>query len=204
MTTALQQQVYSKAAPAAKKPPFANLHELLTEEGLDEIAPAVIAAAKEAHESMDDLTTLRSLALMVGGDRAEFLDFLKTAGVTSLADRQKCANAIGKAVREERITRGWERPTPARDNCAKCGVRASESRKLLTCTRCRSVKYCSAACQKGAWATHKLVCKPPQEAEGTVTGRAANPRLGGYSLYGDSKSRHVYSTDPIGALVHGD
>lgn len=30
---------------------------------------------------------------------------------------------------------------------------------LLICTRCRSVRYCSPACQKVDWKTHKSVCK---------------------------------------------
>ena len=31
--------------------------------------------------------------------------------------------------------------------------------KLLTCARCQSVRYCSAACQKVMWPNHKLKCK---------------------------------------------
>ena len=30
----------------------------------------------------------------------------------------------------------------------------------MRCGRCQSVKYCSAACQKAAWLSHKVVCVP--------------------------------------------
>ena len=42
--------------------------------------------------------------------------------------------------------------------CASCpgGV---QTKKLLSCSRCNSVKYCSGACQKADWKSHKKVCK---------------------------------------------
>jgi radical SAM protein with 4Fe4S-binding SPASM domain len=36
---------------------------------------------------------------------------------------------------------------------------ASQVAKLRDCSRCRMAKYCSAACQKAHWATHKAICK---------------------------------------------
>ncbi|KAF1809741.1 hypothetical protein P152DRAFT_461129 [Eremomyces bilateralis CBS 781.70] len=46
--------------------------------------------------------------------------------------------------------------------CAKCEKTGPEttSGSLLTCSRCRSTKYCSKACQKADWKTHKRSCGP--------------------------------------------
>eukprot|EP00662_Eupelagonemidae_sp_cell21_P057811 gene57811-biopygen43991 len=40
--------------------------------------------------------------------------------------------------------------------CAGCGEKGE---KLRRCTGCRSVWYCSAACQKGHWLAHKPACR---------------------------------------------
>ncbi len=42
------------------------------------------------------------------------------------------------------------------NECAVC----TATEKLKCCARCSYVKYCSVACQKKAWATHKQVCRP--------------------------------------------
>ncbi len=50
-----------------------------------------------------------------------------------------------------RVTR--DRGTWPCGHCGKCGT------KHLQCSRCKSVMYCSKACQRAAWKTHKLECK---------------------------------------------
>ncbi|RYP51041.1 hypothetical protein DL768_003541 [Monosporascus sp. mg162] len=48
-----------------------------------------------------------------------------------------------------------------RDKCRNCN--ATESKKggrLLKCTRCRSVVYCSQECQRKDWKKHRMECKP--------------------------------------------
>lgn len=45
--------------------------------------------------------------------------------------------------------------------CQSCGAREEEAgraRRLLRCTRCRSVYYCSGDCQRSDWAQHKPGC----------------------------------------------
>ncbi|KAM5543909.1 hypothetical protein V8D89_002526 [Ganoderma adspersum] len=42
--------------------------------------------------------------------------------------------------------------------CSKCAKEGSDALTLLRCSRCRSTFYCSEACQKGDWKTHKLKC----------------------------------------------
>jgi hypothetical protein len=41
----------------------------------------------------------------------------------------------------------------------KCARDGCESAGSLSCTRCKSAKYCSVACQKIAWTDHKAACK---------------------------------------------
>eukprot|EP00961_Rhodomonas_salina_P034135 459065-Rhodomonas_salina.2 len=56
-----------------------------------------------------------------------------------------------------------------------CGVAQSAQQRLLTCSRCRKVEYCSKACQRAAWCNgHKHACVPPREA---VMLRVSNPQL---------------------------
>ncbi len=45
------------------------------------------------------------------------------------------------------------------ERCNKCGKEESGVLKLLKCSRCRMAVYCSQACQKGDWKSHKLRCK---------------------------------------------
>ena len=48
--------------------------------------------------------------------------------------------------------------------CANCGgtraaVKAGMIPNLKKCAGCESVVFCSAACQKAAWKSHKKVCR---------------------------------------------
>ena len=45
------------------------------------------------------------------------------------------------------------------DTCKVCGA-SSEKVKLLKCSRCRTVYYCSSEHQKEDWKNHKKNCKP--------------------------------------------
>ncbi len=42
--------------------------------------------------------------------------------------------------------------------CVVCGTKG----KMLRCARCLSATYCSGACQKAAWPTHKTECRAKQ------------------------------------------
>ena len=108
-----------------------------------------------------DEKPLAVLCAMIEEDRPAFLEFLKVSGIENLSHRQRVTNALTKALREGRVTRGWAKPvTPKWETqCAHCGKPSSETVKLSICTRCKAIKYCGAACQKAAWPKHKLVCK---------------------------------------------
>ena len=43
--------------------------------------------------------------------------------------------------------------------CDGCG--AADTPHLMLCSRCRGARFCSAACQRASWATHRLVCRAP-------------------------------------------
>ena len=43
----------------------------------------------------------------------------------------------------------------------RCAACAAQGPKLLCCSRCKLVHYCSRECQKQHWKAHKRVCKPP-------------------------------------------
>jgi hypothetical protein len=43
--------------------------------------------------------------------------------------------------------------------CADCGVVAGGAVSLKACKACMNAKYCSAACQRNHWSTHKKSCK---------------------------------------------
>lgn len=48
--------------------------------------------------------------------------------------------------------------TNAIEGCMACGGPGKP--KLLVCGKCRKAKYCSPACNRSDWKTHKLVCRP--------------------------------------------
>ena len=49
---------------------------------------------------------------------------------------------------------------PAPRACDGCGT--VEAPKLMLCARCRTARFCGAACQRAAWAEHKKACVPPK------------------------------------------
>ena len=149
--------------------PFKSLRELLDDAGSD---LAYIGDLIEA-QTNDPLPVL---AARMGEDRSAFLDFIKGAGVQELAHRQRFCNALGKGVRTGRITKGWATSGPAHHaECHQCGKRAGPQIKLSTCARCKQVKYCSVACQKKSWASHKGMCIRPSENAKPYANLGAEP-----------------------------
>ena len=53
----------------------------------------------------------------------------------------------------------------SRLSCRHCGyTKAQVFRKLKTCDRCKMPVYCSRACQKKAWKTHRPMCESNRRA----------------------------------------
>ncbi|KAL1526334.1 hypothetical protein AB1Y20_015048 [Prymnesium parvum] len=146
----------ARAAPAASPPlpPYRDLQELLAHTD-DLMYAARLPRLAE--------TPLPVLCAMIEEDRPAFLEFIKDAGMETLAHRQRLTNALSKGLREGRVTRGWATPEPAQweTECGHCHKKASDVVKLSLCARCRGVKYCGALCQKAAWPGHKGRCQRP-------------------------------------------
>src|SRR5467141_1949541 len=49
-------------------------------------------------------------------------------------------------------------PGPSHLTCVTCGKKETEASTLSRCSRCRVTAYCSQACQKAHWKTHKWAC----------------------------------------------
>lgn len=72
-----------------------------------------------------------------------------------------CLQALGRhaEARAMRLRKGEAGLICSNEPCSKTAKRAGV-RQLLLCGRCRSIWYCSAACQKADWKqNHKAVCK---------------------------------------------
>eukprot|EP00966_Prymnesium_polylepis_P337046 7391868-Prymnesium_polylepis.3 len=89
-------QLFVRAGYGAKEPEpepkLKDLAELLTENKLEHLGTLLGADA-----------TLQSLQDESTTNRVEFLNGLKVKGVDALPDRQKLANALGKAKRQDRF-----------------------------------------------------------------------------------------------------
>ena len=156
--TIYKQQQKQKPQDIAAQEPFKTLDELLCAFGMSSLQYVLDLQVFDSKALKEE--PLAVLAARVGEDRAAFLTALARAGMDSLAQRQMLANALAKAAREGRITRGWAKPPP--ESCTHCAVLPAQNKKLLTCGRCKQAKYCSAGCQKAHWAAgHKAECKAP-------------------------------------------
>ena len=58
------------------------------------------------------------------------------------------------------VSKDAEQPPKQKEVCAKCG---RPGKRLLTCARCKTRKYCSKECQTADWKEHKQTCAPPEE-----------------------------------------
>lgn len=148
----------TRSAQAPSPRPWCTLEDVLRESGLQSL-DYLLEKCVFTEGVLLRNENLAALAARVGEARADFLSALHLAGVDVIADRQRLANCLARGVREGHITCGWARPPP--DSCAHCAMLPAAGKKLLTCGRCKTVKYCSANCQRAAWGAHKAACKAP-------------------------------------------
>ena len=86
-----------------------------------------------------------------------------------ISDRD--AEALAAAVNRVPV------PAPAPRACDGCGT--VEAPKLMLCARCRTARFCGAACQRAAWAEHKKACVPAAKqpaADGASTCMSPGPK----------------------------
>ena len=157
-----QQQAAKGIANAPAAAPFETLESMLHDLGLFAKLGKVLDLNVFDDRPLRD-ESLAVLAARVGEDRSGFLKALLTAGVSDMQERQQLCNALGRAVREGRIVWSARDCGPKEpERCAHCGALPAANKKLLTCGKCKTAKYCNAGCQKSHWvAGHKASCKAP-------------------------------------------
>ncbi len=57
------------------------------------------------------------------------------------------------------MSEGKDEDTNTMMFCANCGTAGGDDTKLMKCTACYLVRYCSVKCQKDHWKQHKKACK---------------------------------------------
>jgi len=55
--------------------------------------------------------------------------------------------------------------TPPKKQVLFCGYCEQACRKVLRCSKCKSVAYCGVDCQRRAWPNHKKRCAPPRHTK---------------------------------------
>jgi hypothetical protein len=62
------------------------------------------------------------------------------------------------------ITKGPKKPPPKKQ-VLFCGYCEQACRRVLRCSKCKSVAYCGTDCQRRAWPNHKKRCAPPRRTK---------------------------------------
>jgi hypothetical protein len=71
------------------------------------------------------------------------------------------------------------------ETCALCSKTGSAG-SLKVCSRCKTARYCSAACQKDAWQGHKKECK--QLSKRAAITLESSPGMDAFDLEEDDES----------------
>jgi hypothetical protein len=99
-----------------------------------------------------------------------------------LRELERTARArLSRRSAQRRAAGVWRRLRPHASQagaCAACGSSSGASdAPLKTCSRCQSVKYCSALCQRTHWPAHKASCAAAAAAGSS--GGASTTQAGG-------------------------
>eukprot|EP00026_Physarum_polycephalum_P007141 Phypoly_transcript_07196.p1 GENE.Phypoly_transcript_07196~~Phypoly_transcript_07196.p1 ORF type:complete len:492 (+),score=58.38 Phypoly_transcript_07196:100-1575(+) len=103
-----------------------------------------------------------------------------------------------------RVEKEWkeEHPTevPFLYQCAQCGAPDSQ-KKLLVCSRCKLVKYCSPECQRSHWKKHKPECNKPLDVKNTmpIKGEEKATNYSDWQVLSNKKT--AYATGKVGFLI---
>ena len=67
-----------------------------------------------------------------------------------------------RGLPEKDPVQGTSKKPPPKKAVLFCGYCEQACRKVLRCSKCKSVAYCGTDCQRKAWPNHKKRCAPPR------------------------------------------
>ncbi len=126
---------FTKQKKAATENPTLDFTALPVEEGVDLPTDNTTSAAPQTKSKSKDTSTFEE----------------------QLSEAQEQARVEQEKIREKDREQEKERVTKKVDYCPGPGCDKVAERQ---CSRCKSVKYCSAECQKQCWKEHKPFCLP--------------------------------------------
>ena len=66
---------------------------------------------------------------------------------------------------EKDPVQGTSKKPPPKKEVLFCGYCEQACRRVLRCSKCKSVAYCGTDCQRKAWPNHKKRCVPPRHTK---------------------------------------
>ncbi|KII83747.1 hypothetical protein PLICRDRAFT_119077 [Plicaturopsis crispa FD-325 SS-3] len=111
---------------------------------------------------MTDQAGAADLLLEHGAD----YDLPDADGTTARALARNCGPRMSATLSRWIARRNGQPAQPMADKaCDRCGKKQDDSPsaarvKLSVCSRCKARYYCSTACQRALWSSHKKVCQP--------------------------------------------
>jgi hypothetical protein len=96
---------------------------------------------------------LKLMAVQLSYTTLKVLEGVKQLG-------EKIDKTQEKALSKLEENRNTSTTKKQKGQCAGCGAKEGTEKKMMKCSRCEIVRYCSVVCQKKDWPVHKKVCAP--------------------------------------------
>jgi hypothetical protein len=137
----------------------ANQERALSLGAMEAVAGAVRRWCSSRHPQLHRyaVTALSFLVAAPGGvGRARRAGVAELIGTLAPALADEAAAGEAATICWHRLLRVCPMPPPRR--CDGCGAEETAAAKLRKCGACHGIYYCTAACQKLDWKTHKKAC----------------------------------------------